>query len=121
MHKITNILGLTLAYVPKGGFIGNCFSPAIVLERFHTRAEETGRRGSFHYSERLGCVLFSRPARARLTIRVGYRETVIYWRGGSVFDWNSEHLATRFGERHEAPHGDVWFFQSRILGNHFSV
>jgi len=121
MHKIINILGLYLAYVPKGGFIGNCFSPALVLERFNTRAEETNRRGTYHYSERLGRILFYRPARAKLTIRTGSLETTIYWRGGSVFDWNSDHLAVRFGERHEAPHGDIYLLESKWLGNHSSI
>ena len=80
-HYLVKILGLNLAFVPKGGFIGNCFSPAIVIQ-----------------SAGLG-----------LTIRTRHcYETTAYWFGGLSFSWNSAHLARWFGEEFEAPHGTCW-------------
>lgn len=77
------VCGLWFARNP----FGNCFSPAVILD---TRcwgakpvATSTGLR---------------RPARALFTFRHRCAETTIYWRGGLRFDWNSGHLARRFGQ-----------------------
>lgn len=67
---------------------GNCFNPAVcVTTSLDARA---------------------RAARAVLTLRWNWLETRVYWRGGLRFDWNSEHLAMRFGTFSETDFGGVW-------------
>ena len=90
---------------------GNCFNPAVVLD--------------FNDSPNAGKKMIGKISgekthiwKASLIIRSSWRETKIYWRGGLVFDWNSEHLAVRFGKHYEADHGRVSIFKSRILGRH---
>tara|TARA_R110000822_G_scaffold110654_6_gene240949 strand:- start:3180 stop:3632 length:453 start_codon:yes stop_codon:yes gene_type:complete len=70
-----------------GRWFGNCFCPAVVFVW-------SGRKTPF---ERNGVNCY--PAWAMLTFRCKkHRETVIYWRGGFRFDWQSEHVAARFGK-----------------------
>jgi hypothetical protein len=44
-------------------------------------------------------------ARVSVTLRTGCVETTAYWRGGFRFDWNSGHLARRFGTEVETDFG----------------
>lgn len=95
-----------------GTFMGNCFSPAIVLvwhgmskkrsshappnlEGKSERHRQLLQRG---YERRLAEPhRWNRAAWATLTLRWKHAETRIYWRGWLFFDWNSEHIARRFG------------------------
>ena len=81
--KFLKIFGLTLALNPWG----NCFSPAICLATNWNRKLFTFEGKTCH------------PSRLTLTIRTQHsQETTFYWRGGLRFDWNSGHLARRFGQ-----------------------
>ena len=135
MSIFFKIFGLFIAV---GRQFGNCFAPALVLEWYGVR-----RRVSSHarvnppagasaalvkrIEARLAEALaqpetFRYPAWAKFTIRTRSRaETVIYWRGWFRFDWNSEHIAQRFGkcEDHSNYGGPVEFYSYRgILGTH---
>jgi len=80
--KFLKVFGLTLALNPWG----NCFSPAICLAT-NLKAKPFNFKGKL-----------SHPAKLTLTFRSSISlETTIYWRGGLRFDWNSAHLARRFG------------------------
>lgn len=62
---------------------GNCFSGLVV----------NVRKGA------------GRVARVAVTLRAGGAETSVYWRGGLRFDWNSGHLARRFGKEIDTDFG----------------
>lgn len=96
LHYITKVFGLSFAYVPPRGFIGNCFSPAIVLER-KGRCQD------------------ARPAQFVLTLRTrwGY-ETTFYWNGRFRFWWNSAHLARWFGKHVDTDFGGYHQWRGHI-------
>ena len=81
--KFLEVFGLTLALNPWG----NCFSPAVCLA-INKNFKPFNYQGKICY-----------PALLTLTLRSSHSlETTIYWRGGFRFDWNSAHLARRFGQ-----------------------
>ena len=81
--KFLEVFGLTLALNPWG----NCFSPAVCLA-INKNFKPFNYQGKVCY-----------PALLTLTLRSSHSlETTIYWRGGFRFDWNSAHLARRFGQ-----------------------
>ena len=87
---------------------GNCFSPAVCLNTPMLPSREF--RGEIRHG-----------ARWILTVRTANQtETRIYWRGGLRFDWNSAHIARRFGTSVEAPHGLCWQYRG-WLGIHQDV
>ena len=66
---------------------GNCFSPAICLD-VNKNFKPFNYKGKVRY-----------PALLTLTLRSSHSlETTIHWRGGFRFNWNSAHLARRFGQ-----------------------
>lgn len=80
--KFLKIFGLTLALNPWG----NCFSPAICLDNTNFKAKPFNWHGKVCH-----------PSRLQLVFRSNFLDTTIHWRGGLRFDWNSAHLARRFG------------------------
>jgi len=87
---------------------GNCFSPAVCLNTPMLASREF--RGKMVHG-----------ARWILTFRTAAStETRIYWRGGFRFDWNSAHIARRFGKAIEAEHGYCWQYQG-WMGAHVDV
>lgn len=89
--KFLTVLGLTFAHNPWG----NCFSPAVCL------ATSLNRKAP--------------AAKAVLTLRTaGCIETTIYWRGGLQFDWNSGHLARRFGTFTDTDFGGITQWRGHI-------
>ena len=80
---------------------GNCFSPAFCV---------TTNFGKSKF----------KTAKVILTLRWSGAETTIYWRGGLLTDWNSAHIARRFGVAVEAPHGTCWRYKG-WLGNHHDI
>jgi hypothetical protein len=80
---------------------GNCFSPAICVNT-------NFRKSKF------------KTAKVILTLRWSGAETIIYWRGGLLTDWNSEHIARKFGKEIDAPHG-ICFRYHGWLGNHHDI
>lgn len=91
------------------GMVGNCFR-GIVLNWFGPRKSYVSKSNG----ER--CY----PAWATLTIRPDLAETVIYWRGWHRFDWNSAHIARKYGECHDAPFG-FYHQYSGWLGRHIDL
>jgi len=79
---------------------GNCFSPALCLT-LHKGGGKCWKPGCW-------------SAKGILTLRFKGLETTIYWRGAHRFDWNSAHLARRFGVREDAPFGDVYRWRGHI-------
>ena len=64
---------------------------------------------------------FSYPVWASLRFTTNYvTATTFSWQGWFRFSWNSEHLAERFGEAYEAPHGTAYQYNG-WLGEHHSV
>jgi hypothetical protein len=89
-NKLTKFLGVYWAL----NVFGNCFSPVVVLD-WKGKQKPIQIQGKTCY-----------PARAILVLRTHTSlETTIYWRGGLRFDWNSAHLARRFGEFHDTDFG----------------
>lgn len=84
-HYLTQIFGLHAAFVPLRGFIGNCFSPAIVVEH---RSNQRGQHAQW-----------------TLTLRTSRTETTVYWDGRLDFWCNSAHLARWFGKFHDTDFG----------------
>jgi len=115
--------------------IGNCFSPAIVLNwSGRTKAHSSHapineqRLASFtpscqhlmrirHQEKMARPEVISRAAWGSMTFRFSNKETVIYWRGWFRFDWNSEHIAARYGKKFAAYHGTVFNYKG-WLGSH---
>jgi len=90
----------TLAFNP----FGNCFSPAICIHWWGFRER---------YQSRVFEGLWCYPAVLQIKFRSSSgRETSVYWRGWFRFDWNSGHLARRFGKRIEAEFGDYFQWRS---------
>ena len=122
-------------YFAAGTWLGNCFSPAVVLEwhgkqkpssshdplneeRLEGRPAWWVERYRKYHAEKLAAPeVISYPAWASLTLRFKGCSTRIYWRGWWRLDWDSEHIARKFGNLHEADHGDCWFYKG-WLGNH---
>lgn len=101
------LLGL---YIAIGRWFGNCFSPALVLEW-------NGRQKPFFMAT---TQTIARPAWAVLTLRTKrFRETKVYWRGWWRFDFNSEHIAERWGKFTDTDFGGVWTYKG-VLGFHQS-
>tara|TARA_R110002167_G_scaffold70080_2_gene197348 strand:- start:291 stop:644 length:354 start_codon:yes stop_codon:yes gene_type:complete len=75
---------------------GNCFS-GICFEPSFDAPSWTDKKGVVRH-----CTRF------RIVLRWNQVETDIHWRGWFRFDWNSGHLARKFGVWQEAPHGDVY-------------
>ncbi|MHC4103988.1 MAG: hypothetical protein ACYSR9_03540 [Planctomycetota bacterium] len=138
------VFGLTFAF---GRDWGNCFSPALHFEwcgvckgswshddaRKRIAQIEAGE-GSFAYkcmTESFKAMAlkyahetladrnrFRMPAWAVLTIRTHSRiETKIYFRGYCGFNWSSDHVAYKWGERSEADFGEMWIYNG-WLGHH---
>ena len=84
---------------------GNCFSPAVCLETPMLKSHES--RGKMRHG-----------ARWILILRWDGAETKIYWRGALRVDWDSAHIARRFGKAVEAPHGTCWHYEG-WLGTHW--
>lgn len=104
------VFGLWFAYNP----FGNCFSPAVCINKskglpWVGKPWVSKIDGVKHY-----------PSRMTLTLRWGGAETMCYWRGGLRFDWNSEHVARRFGKEIDADHGTRYQYNG-ILGYHVLV
>jgi hypothetical protein len=125
------LFGLWIAF--RRNFCGNCFSPALVFvwrgvkERVSSHAPIPQERLSSLNVELQGRLLrrreerlakpeeFSYPAWLEVTVRTkSGRETVIYWRGWFRFDWNSEHLAFRFGRVSEQDFGNVYQWRNHL-------
>lgn len=109
MNKIPSTLlrffGLHLAI----NVFGNCFKPAICFN-FHGKLQPFTMKGRVCY-----------PSRLTITLRDSrFVETVIHWRGGLRFDWNSAHIARKFGKLQELDFGDAFFYEG-ILGSHCDV
>jgi hypothetical protein len=90
---------------------GNCFAPAIILDTTGLKTKPwTCKKGVKRY-----------PAKATLVIRTrGHAETAIYWRGWFRFDWNSAHVARRFGAFIDTDFGGVMQYKG-ILGSHIDL
>jgi len=83
--KLIHLFGIHFGYAGLGQFIGNCFSPAIVVE---------------HHSNQRG-----QHAQWTLTLRTSRTEPIVYWDGRLDFWCNSAHLARWFGEFHDTDFG----------------
>ena len=101
---LVRVFGLWFALNPWG----NCFSPAVCLNTPMLKSWTCNKGIRRH------------GARWILTLRWGGVETLVYWRGALRFDWNSAHLARRFGVAVEAPHGTCWRY-SGVFGTHLDV
>ena len=129
-------------YFAVGTWFGNCFSPAVVLlwhgmskplsshhrmsdERLAKFSDRMRERYEKAYAERIAePETFSHAAWAVLTIRFDSMETRIYWRGWFRFDWNSDHIAYRWGKHHSPECGqhfpEYWAYRG-LLGSHMLV
>jgi len=104
--KIHKLFGMHFAW----NVFGNCFSPALVLDTNKSQPW-TDKDGVTRY-----------PAKVTLTLRTRFSlETKFYWRGGLRFDFNSGHLARRFGRFIDTDFGGVYQLESRVLGNHIDL
>jgi hypothetical protein len=97
------VFGLWFALNPWG----NCFSPAVCLNTPMLKSSVWNG-------------IWRHGARWILTVRFAGAETKFYWRGALRFDWDSAHIARRFGKPIEAPHGTCWQY-SGWLGCHMDV
>lgn len=96
-------------HVAVGRWFGNCFSPAIVFEWHGERKSYEDRHGVTRY-----------PAWMTITLRFRHKETRIYWRGVDRWDWNSEHIARKWGKCSEQDFGDYYCYKG-WLGTHQMV
>jgi hypothetical protein len=97
LGTLVRVCGLYFAF----NVWGNCFSPAVCI---NTRFSK----------------LKSKAAKIILTLRFGGLETRIYWRGWFCVDWNSAHVARKFGKVIELDHGICWTYKG-WLGNHQDI
>jgi len=99
---IITLLGLTFIF----GWAGNCFTKV-----FHFQ-KNRNRRGRRSVSLVIRWVDISSEWSFRL-----------FWGGGELpqFRWESKWLARRFGEMQEAPHGDIWIWNSKFFGTHMDI
>jgi len=125
-------------YIAAGTFMGNCFSPAIVFV-WHGRSKPRSSHESLsaerlsRFNERMQAgyakrlaekrskpVEWSYAAWATITLRFKGAETRIYWRGWWRLDYNSEHIARRWGTSQDAPHGTIHTYRG-WMGSHQDV
>jgi hypothetical protein len=101
--KFLKVCGMTFALNPWG----NCFSPALCMETPMLKPH------MFKGIMRHG-------ARVILTLRFKGAETKIYWRGALRVDWQSGHIARRFGKFVDTDFGGVFQYKG-ILGSHIDL
>lgn len=93
MSKLKKVFKLYLGW----GDLGNCFSPAIVV------------------NVRPGRWKIQKWARVIVTIRTNsFRETTFYWNGSFRFWWNSDHLARWFGDFVDTDFGGYYVWRGHM-------